>query len=54
VNYPRLEKIAFALVVAFIKLCHYFQAHPIIIMIDQPIRKTINKINVVGRPSNGP
>ena len=27
-NYPRLKKIAFALVVASRKLCHYFQAHP--------------------------
>ena len=45
-NYPRLEKIAFALVVASRKLRHYFQAHPIIVMTDQPIRKTMNKIDV--------
>ena len=30
------------------ELCHYFQAHPIIIMIDQLIRKTMNKIDVAG------
>ena len=44
-NYPRLEKIAFTLVVASRKLRHYFQAHPIVVMIDQPIRKTMNKID---------
>ena len=48
-NYPRLEKIVFALVVASRKLRHYFQAHPIIVMTDQSIRKTMNKIDAVGR-----
>ena len=44
-----MEKIAFALVVAPKKLCHYFQAHSIIIMSDQPIRNTMNKIDAAGR-----
>ena len=43
-SYPRMEKIAFALLVTSRKLRPYFQAHPIIIMTDQPIRKTMNKI----------
>ena len=47
-NYPRLEKIAFALIVVSRKLRHYFQTHPIIVMTDQPIRKTMNKIDAVG------
>ena len=48
VNYPRLEKITFALVVASRKLRNYFQAHPIIVMTEQPIRKTMNKIDAAG------
>ena len=48
-NYPRIEKIVFALVVAFRKLHQYFQAHPIVVMTDQPIRKVVNKIDVAGR-----
>ena len=40
-NYPRMEKIAFALLVASRKLCPYFQAHPIVIMTNQPIRKIL-------------
>ena len=47
-SYPRMEKIAFALLVASRKLCPYFQAHLIVVMTDQPIRKTMNKIDVAG------
>ena len=48
-NYLRLEKIAFALVVASRKLLNYFQAHLIIVMIGQPIRKMMNKIDAAWR-----
>ena len=48
VNYLRLQKITFALVVASRKLRHYFQIHAIVIMINQPIRKTMNKIDAAG------
>ena len=47
-SYPRMEKIAFALLVASKKIYPYFQAHSIVIMTDQPIRKTMNKIDAVG------
>ena len=47
-NYLRLQKITFALVVASRKLRHYFQIHLIVIMINQPIRKTMNKIDAAG------
>ena len=49
-KYLRVEKIAFALVIASRKLHLYFQAHPIIVMIDQPIRKTMNKIDIEYKP----
>ena len=48
-NYPRIEKIAFALIVASRKLKQYFQANPILVMMDQPIRKSMNKPEAVGR-----
>ena len=44
-SYPRMEKITLALLVVFRKLCPYFQEHPIVVMTDQPIRKTMNKID---------
>ena len=42
-RYSRIEKITFALILASRKLCPYFQANPIIIMTDQPIKKAMNK-----------
>ena len=48
-GYPRIEKIAFALIVASRKLRQYFQANPILVLTDQPIKKSINKPEVVGR-----
>ena len=36
-RYPRIEKSAFALVIASRKLCPYFQAHTILVMMDQPL-----------------
>ena len=47
-SYPRMEKIAFTLLVASRKLHPYFQAHLIVIMTDQPIRKMMNKIDAAG------
>ena len=44
-----MEKIAFALLVPSRKLHPYFQAHSIVVMIDQLIRKTMNKIDAAGQ-----
>ena len=48
-KYPRIEKIAFALIVASCKLRQYFQANPILVMTDQPTKKSINKPEAAGR-----
>ena len=48
-GYPKIEKIAFALIMASRKLRQYFQASPILVMTDQPIRKSMNKPEAVGR-----
>lgn len=48
-RYPAMEKWAFALVTAARKLRPYFQAHPIIILIDQPIRQILLKLDASGR-----
>ena len=47
-NYPKMEKIAFALLVTSRKLHPYFQAHSIVVITDQTIRKTMNKIDAAG------
>ncbi|XP_023924424.1 uncharacterized protein LOC112035820 [Quercus suber] len=48
-RYPRIEKIIFALIVASRKLRPYFQANPIKVMTDQPIKKAMNKPDAAGR-----
>ena len=47
-NYPRIEKIASALIVA-LRLRQYFQANPILIMTNQPIKKSMNRPEAAGR-----
>ena len=48
-RYPRIEKIAFALIVASRKLRQYFQSKPILVMMDQPIKKSMSKPEAAGR-----
>ena len=48
-GYPRTEKIAFALIMDSRKLRQYFQTNPILVMTDQPIRKSMNKPQAAGR-----
>ncbi|XP_075641959.1 uncharacterized protein LOC142613482 [Castanea sativa] len=47
-RYPRMEKIAFALLTAARKLKPYFQAHPIIVLTDQPLRRAMNNPETSG------
>ena len=48
-NYPRIKKIVFTLIIASHKLRQYFQVNPILVMTNQPIKKSINKPEAVGR-----
>ena len=48
-KYPRIKKIAFALIVASCKLRPYFQVNPIMVMTGQPIKKAMNKPEATGR-----
>nr|GEW53976.1 reverse transcriptase domain-containing protein [Tanacetum cinerariifolium] len=43
VNYTRMEKIILALVYAARRLRRYFQAHPIAVVTDQPIRQILSR-----------
>ena len=44
-----MEKLAFALVTAAWKLKPYFQAHTIIVLMDQPLKKAMSSPEVAGR-----
>ena len=48
-SYPRIEKIAFTLIVVSRKLRQYFQANPILVMTNQPIKKSMNKPEAAGK-----
>ena len=43
-RYPSIEKIVFSLIVALRKLRQYFQANPILVMTDQPIKKSMKQL----------
>nr|XP_009388363.1 PREDICTED: uncharacterized protein LOC103975179 [Musa acuminata subsp. malaccensis] len=48
-RYPPIEKLAVALVLSARKLRPYFQAHPIEVITDQPLRLVLSKFDVAGR-----
>ncbi|XP_059654497.1 uncharacterized protein LOC132301242 [Cornus florida] len=48
-RYPRIEKLALALVISARKLGPYFQAHTIIVLTDQPLRQVLRKPDTSGR-----
>nr|GFA33619.1 reverse transcriptase domain-containing protein [Tanacetum cinerariifolium] len=49
VNYSAMEKLVLALVFAAKRLRRYFQAHPIMVIMDQPIKQVISKPDASGR-----
>ena len=48
-RYTRLKQAALALRVAAKKLCSYFQAYPIVLLTNLPLRSTIHKPELSGR-----
>ncbi|GJV91841.1 reverse transcriptase domain-containing protein [Tanacetum coccineum] len=49
INYTSMEKLVLALVHASKRLKRYFQAHPIIVITDQPIQQVLSRLEVAGR-----
>ena len=48
-RYPRMEKLALALITAARKLKPYFQAHIIVVLTDQPLKKAMSNSEAAGR-----
>ena len=48
-RYTHLERASLALRTAAQKLCPYFQAHPVVVLTDLPLRGTIHKPDLSGR-----
>ncbi|XP_071727467.1 uncharacterized protein [Rutidosis leptorrhynchoides] len=49
VNYPAMEKLIYALVHIAKRLRRYFQAHPIQVLTDQPIKHVLTRPKISGR-----
>lgn len=47
--YPNVDKLALAIIISGRRLRPYFQAHPIVILTDQPLPQTLGKPDVSGR-----
>ncbi|GAV72988.1 RVT_1 domain-containing protein/NMT domain-containing protein/NMT_C domain-containing protein/Lycopene_cycl domain-containing protein, partial [Cephalotus follicularis] len=48
-RYPEVERFAYALIIAARKLRPYFQAHPIKVLTDQPLRQVLARPDTSGR-----
>nr|GFA74731.1 reverse transcriptase domain-containing protein [Tanacetum cinerariifolium] len=48
-NYSPMEKLVLSMVFATKRLRRYFQAHPITVIIDQPIKQVMSRPDVAGR-----
>ena len=48
-RYPRMEKLAFALITAMRKLKPYFQAHTIVVLTNQPLKRAMSSPEAAGR-----
>ena len=48
-RYSAVEKMVLALVNVKKKLCHYFETHSIIVIIDFPIKHILSKLDLLGR-----
>ena len=48
-RYPRMEKLAFVLITAAQKLKPYFQAHTIVVLTDQPLKRAMSSLEAARR-----
>ena len=48
-RYPRIEKLAFALITSARQLQPYFQAHTIVVLIDKLLQKILSRSETSGR-----
>ena len=45
-RYLKIEKLAYALLIAAKNFCHYFQAHPIVVLTNQPLKQILQRPDI--------
>ncbi|GFY97519.1 hypothetical protein Acr_12g0000600 [Actinidia rufa] len=48
-RYLKIKKLAYALLIAARKLRHYFQAHPIVVLTNQPLKQILQRLDTSRR-----
>ena len=43
-RYLKISKLAYALIITARKLCHYFQVHPIVVLMVQPFKHILQRM----------
>ena len=49
IRYSKAEKMIYALIISSQRLCLYFQAYPIVVLIDQPLKVILYRPDTSGR-----
>ncbi|KAK3000077.1 hypothetical protein RJ639_023620 [Escallonia herrerae] len=51
-RYPKIDKMALALIISARCIWPYFQSHTIVVLTDQPLRRTLQNLEALGRLVN--